>query len=149
KTTMLACAPSYSAPSFPSLQSFLDMLKMRLPAEKAAALDRFIAARGPISDLGHFVGAIANDVGAKLTTANDLCKQIRVFEQDQVEKLPLARQPEPGPRPSIRALGWGDLIVVREELAGYEAREVSHIENVLAGESTEHEYEHRHTVRDL
>jgi hypothetical protein len=36
--------------------------------------------------------------------------------------------------PIVRAVGIGDLQVVRQQLIGYEAREVSHIENVLEGE---------------
>ena len=36
--------------------------------------------------------------------------------------------------PIIRAIGIGDLQVVRQQLVGYEAGEVSHIENVLEGE---------------
>jgi hypothetical protein len=150
KATLLVDAASHDAPGPPNLdQSFLDALKKRLPAARAAVLDNFITARGLIPDFGDFLGALASDVGAKLTTANDLCKQIRVFEQDEVEKLPSARTPTSKTRPSIRALGWGDLIVVREELVGYEAHEVSHIENTLAGESTEHELEQRHTVQNL
>ncbi|MEM9552890.1 MAG: hypothetical protein AAGC60_01425 [Acidobacteriota bacterium] len=36
---------------------------------------------------------------------------------------------------TARVLGIGELVVVREELARYEAREISHIENVLASET--------------
>jgi hypothetical protein len=36
--------------------------------------------------------------------------------------------------PIVRAIGIGDLQVVRQQLIGYEAGEVSHIENVLEGE---------------
>lgn len=36
--------------------------------------------------------------------------------------------------PIIRAIGFGDLQVVRQQLIGYEAGEISHIENVLEGE---------------
>ena len=36
--------------------------------------------------------------------------------------------------PIVRAVGYGDLQVVRQQLIGYEAGEVSHIENVLEGE---------------
>ena len=33
-----------------------------------------------------------------------------------------------------RPIGIGDLQVVRQELIGYEVRDISHIENVLEGE---------------
>jgi hypothetical protein len=36
--------------------------------------------------------------------------------------------------PILRAIGKGDLLVVRQHVTGYEAGEVSHIENVLEGE---------------
>jgi hypothetical protein len=36
--------------------------------------------------------------------------------------------------PITRPIGIGDLQVVRQELIGYEAGEISHIENVLEGE---------------
>lgn len=43
--------------------------------------------------------------------------------------------------PAVRSLGFGDLYVVRENLKRYEAREISHIENVLPGESKKREHE--------
>jgi hypothetical protein len=152
KATVLFDGAGYDAHGRPpSLdQKFFDKLKKSLPTATAAVLDDFIKANGLIPHFDDFIDALGSNVGAKLTTANDLCKQIRVFEQDQVQNLPSARTPTPSQdRASIRALGWGDLIVVREELIGYEAREISHITNVLAGESSEHEHEQRHTVRNL
>ncbi|MGF6853952.1 hypothetical protein [Paraburkholderia sp. CI3] len=65
----------------------------------------------------------------------------------------LAGPPQPAPRPPIiRPIGVGDLLVVRQQLIGYEAGEVSHIENVLEGEllrrSTRREEVNELTITD-
>jgi hypothetical protein len=44
---------------------------------------------------------------------------------------------------AIQALGWGDLVVATERLVGYRADEISHIENVLAGEVKKREHQLR------
>jgi len=43
---------------------------------------------------------------------------------------------------SIQALGYGDLLVVKEHIIGYELGEIARIENVLSGENSQHQYEH-------
>jgi len=51
--------------------------------------------------------------------------------------VPAADTPPPAPDFShaiTRPVGIGNLLVVRQELVGYEAKEISHIENVLEGE---------------
>lgn len=51
--------------------------------------------------------------------------------------VPAAVGPPPAPDFShaiTRPVGIGNLLVVRQELVGYEAKEISHIENVLEGE---------------
>jgi len=120
---------------------------LREPARKV--LTTFLRQRGPINNFGDFVDDLQLDLHAKLTTANDLCKQIRVYEQSLTEQLPEARVPPTKVRPAITALGWGDLLVVREELVGYVAREISHIENVLAGESTARRHERSHRMETV
>ncbi len=44
-----------------------------------------------------------------------------------------APTPSPGP-PELRAVGVADLLVVKQQIKRYEAGEIAHIENVLAGE---------------
>jgi len=45
-----------------------------------------------------------------------------------------APTPSPGP-PELRAVGVADLLVVKQQIKRYEAGEIAHIENVLAGEA--------------
>ena len=58
--------------------------------------------------------------------------------------LPTApRTPSTVSRPLVAAVGWGDLVVARESLVGYTAREIAHIENILPGETKLREHERR------
>jgi len=98
---------------------------------------------------GDFTAGVDRGLLDKWWRANDLCQEIQVFEEESTQYLPKPRPVKAGPRPSIRAAGWGDLFVVREELAGYRAREISHIENALAGESTSRKHERRLEVREI
>jgi len=77
-----------------------------------------------------------------IAAANDACAQIRVWEEEEKQELPIPPSHESSEdRPSVRALGWGDLVVARERLMGYDANEIAHIENVLAGEEKVREHE--------
>jgi hypothetical protein len=124
--------------------NFLEALTRRLSPESGAVLTSFIAGHSAFTHVDDLTAGASADAGVKMVTANDLCKKIRVFEEELAEQLPPARMATGPERPAIRALGWGDLFVVREELVGYEAREISHIENVLAGESAAREHEMKH-----
>ncbi|MGH7545174.1 MAG: hypothetical protein ACREKI_03225, partial [Gemmatimonadota bacterium] len=72
-----------------------------------------------------------------------LCDSVQVFEGEQPLSTTHAAPTEVTDqnRPSIRALGFGDLIVARERLVRYDAREIAHIENVLPGEDRLREHE--------
>ncbi len=63
------------------------------------------------------------------------------------DSLPLPRELEGEGRASIRDIGFGDLLLARETLIGYEAREIAHIENVMSGEHKIREHE-RTKVRE-
>jgi hypothetical protein len=110
----------------------------------------FIRQHGVLNYVHDALTSLDVDARSKLINSNDLCKKIRVFEEEQYEQLPSARkQTDTTGRPSIRALGWGDLFVVREELIGYAASEISHIENILAGEAAVREFERKHKTIEL
>ena len=131
-------------------ESFFTELERRLSAEgKAAVTEAIGAGHGPGQSVDGLADHLDTAAEAALTTANLLCSRIRVFESDVPEYLPPATKPHESVRPSIQMLGWGDLMVVREELVGYEAREISHIENVLAGESARREHVRRHKTQVL
>jgi hypothetical protein len=82
--------------------------------------------------------------------ANLLCARIRVFESEQVTSLPAASAATPdAARPSVRAVGWGDLIVARERLVGYQAQEIAHVENVMPGEEKVRKHRRTKTVEQV
>jgi hypothetical protein len=90
------------------------------------------------------------DVKDVIVEANSICARIRVFESEQATSLPPPTVPTPGAgRPSVRAIGWGDLIVARERLVGYQAQEIAHIENVLPGEDKIRKHERTRTVEQV
>ena len=85
-----------------------------------------------------------------VVASNDACSRIKVFEEEEKEVLPAADSAEETEdRPSVQAIGWGDLVVARERLVGYDAKEIAHIENVLAGEEKVREHERTKTTKEI
>jgi hypothetical protein len=90
------------------------------------------------------------DTGKLIVEANDACAAIKVWEEEETQKPPEADTRTPTrDRPSVRAIGWGDLIVARERLIGYDANEIAHIENVLSGEEKIREHERTKTTEQV
>lgn len=82
--------------------------------------------------------------------ANRLCHQIKLWEDEEQSLLPEGKgKPQNTERPLVRSIGWGDLVVARERLIGYEAREIAHIENVMPGETRLREHERTRTVEQV
>ncbi len=92
----------------------------------------------------------AASVDALADTANSLCERVRLWDEDEESSLPTS---PPGSAAAetarVVAVGWGDLVVARERLVGYEAAEVAHIENVLAGEEKSREHERTTSFEEL
>lgn len=90
------------------------------------------------------------DPNRAIYEANRKCHQIRLWEDEKQSRLPDA---PPASRlkehPLVRAIGWGDLVVARERLIGYDAREVAHIENILPGEMKLREHQRERTVQEV
>lgn len=108
------------------------------------ALNRF----GTAADLDDLVGAL--DVGNSIGEANRVCAEIRAEEENLSEGLPTVPGAAPGhARPVVAAVGWGDLVVARESLVGYMAREIAHIENILPGEAKLREHERTSTTEEV
>lgn len=99
--------------------------------------------------IGDVSAVLEHDKGKNVRDANNLCSSIRVFEEQIVQKLPAPRPVQAGERPSVRSIGWGDLIVAQEELIAYEAKEIAHIENVLPGETKERSHERTLSIEEL
>jgi len=55
----------------------------------------------------------------------------------------------PHTRGDVTPAGVADLLVVRQQLVGYEAADVAHIENVLRGESKEREHTRRRETEEI
>lgn len=123
-------------------------VEARLTAPQTAlfrkAADRF----GAVADLDDLISGLVVD--AHIGDANRLCAEIRAIEEDLSEGLPtVAGGPASGARPFVVAAGWGDLIVARESLVGYTAREIAHIENVLPGETKLREHSRLSKTEDV
>jgi hypothetical protein len=87
------------------------------------------------------------DPGSVVDEANRLCHRIRIWEQEEHEQLPVGTPTDSSDvRPLLRAIGWGDLVVARERLVGYDAREIAHIENIMPGEAKLREHEKHHKL---
>lgn len=84
-----------------------------------------------------------------ISEANLTCHQIELWEAAELEDLPDAPAPKTRERPLVRAIGWGELVVARERLIGYEAREIAHIENVMSGEAKVRRHERQRTVEQV
>jgi hypothetical protein len=124
-------------------ETMVGTIGKRLPGRQAELLMTTIA-RIPNRD--HFdLDDLVNglDVSAVLEEANRVCAQIRAIEENQSGEFPTVEggtDPDVAP-PIVSSVGWGDLIVARETLVGYDAREISHIENILPGESKLREHQ--------
>ena len=129
-------------------ESFRSALASAVPSQAQPVLSDLFRRLGRLGVAEDFTAGVESEWLAVRERANDLCQRIRVFEEESTQILPTPGTVTPGPRPSIRAAGWGDLFVVREELAGYRAAEISHIENAMAGESTHRRHERRHEVSE-
>ena len=82
------------------------------------------------------------DIGPVIIDVNSLCMEIQAIEENLGESLPTVPvEPAPTAKPVVAAVGWGELIVARETLVGYDAREIAHIENILPGETKLREHQ--------
>ena len=130
--------------------SFYERLESRL-AERQKTLLNSVVSRMPggrPGDLDDLITGV-NSIGVR-DEANAICSQIQELEEQEQNALPVA-SPLPPERmqPSVKAVGWGDLVVARERLAGYRAREIAHIENILPGETKLREHERTSKTKEV
>jgi len=111
--------------------------------EADAALFRDVIKNAPSAQLENLNNLLTLfDVGIFIQAANLVCMQIQAIEENLGEALPtVPTQPVSSTTPIVAAVGWGDLIVARESLVGYDAREIAHIENILPGETKLREHQ--------
>lgn len=135
------------SPPLPLTQGFYTSLNVNLGVSENQLLQDALGTSRPTA-VDNVLAAL--DPGQLLAEANTLCRQIKIWEDQESEQLPDAPQPpQQGVRPLVRSIGWGDLVVVRERLIGYDAREVAHIENVMSGEEKRRSHERSRTVETL
>lgn len=80
--------------------------------------------------------------GALVVALNNLCTQINAIEESDADALPtVTPQSDPTQEAIVASVGWGELVLARETLVGYTAREIAHIENILPGETKLREHE--------
>lgn len=124
-------------------EAMIGTIKKRLPERQAKLLKETIAKipNRELFDLDDLIHGL--DVSVLLDEANQVCTQIRALEESLGGDFPTALgEAEAGAAPPIvSAVGWGDLVVARETLVGYNAREIAHIENILPGESKLREHQ--------
>lgn len=124
-------------------EAMIGAIQDRLPERQAKLFKETVAKipnrdRFDLDDLVHGL-----DVSVFLNEANQVCTQIRSIEESLGGEFPTVEgeaEPEAAP-PIVSAVGWGELIVARETLVGYDAREIAHIENILPGESKLREHQ--------
>jgi hypothetical protein len=125
-------------------EAMIGTIEKRLPERQAKLLKETIAKipnsdRFDLDDLVH--GLDVSNFNF-LDEANRICTQIRAIEESQSGEFPTVEgESDPAAPPIVSAVGWGDLIVARETLVGYIAREIAHIENILPGESKLREHQ--------
>lgn len=110
-----------------------------IPAGTRAKLGSTLGSAGEMTEMFEELGVFIE------AEDPDLCAEIQAVETAILSSLPPAPNPtKPDRPPLITSIGLGDLVVARERLVGYEAHEIAHIENVLAGESKRVENERLH-----
>ncbi|MGW3422456.1 hypothetical protein [Streptomyces phaeochromogenes] len=155
---LLPFFPSWKSPAPPGMRAGQPLL--RLDADFYARLHKLLTPREkalydsirsgfpkPDTHAEHDAG-LAPETWTN--EANKICHQIKLWEDAEHAELPDAGKQKPGKEhPLVRAVSWGELVVARERLIGYEAREIAHIENVMPGESKRREHERRRTVEQM
>lgn len=139
------------ARALPVTKAMLDDMRKRLGAGQAKVLEQTLE-RMPNRDsldLDDLLNGL--DVGAFFDEANRVCTQVRAIEQSLGGEFPVAAggRGQGAAPPIVSAVGWGELIVARETLVGYNAREIAHIENILPGESKLREHHRLSTTEQV
>ncbi|MHC2297251.1 hypothetical protein [Rhizobium mongolense] len=124
------------------------LIEDRLTDPQKNLYHNVMAGLGPVIDFDDVL--VGLDVNLYIDEANQICSEIRAIEENLSQGLPTVPGVTPEElRPVVSAVGWGDLIVARESLIGYTAREIAHIENVMPGESKIREHERTSTTEEV
>ncbi|MDJ0786154.1 MAG: hypothetical protein QNK05_05060, partial [Myxococcota bacterium] len=122
---------------------FYSMVEAALSPDERGEMDTALSSGG-VAFRPDLLDGLLDSLGVETLgdSANSLCERIRLWEDDEETRLPPGRPlTEEAVSPRVVATGWGDLVVARERLVGYEATDIAHVENVLAGEKKVREHE--------
>jgi len=111
-----------------------DRVNQRLGGSALAALKTGIGSLANDTHMDTSDLLTALDPGPLYGELNRICTQIHALDVPGIQ-LPTVQNTEQSTMPAVTAIGWGDLVVARESLVGYDAKEIAHIENILPGES--------------
>jgi hypothetical protein len=107
--------------------------------------------------MGHVVERSFRKVGTTLvaikTTKTSQWNALYGFDDGLIDFIPFPGPPSipstPSTRGKVEPAGIADLLMVRQQLIGYERADVAHIENVLKGEGKEREHSTRRETEEL
>lgn len=127
---------------------FFSTLENALTPDERLIFRELLGGSDPAADLEGLLDEFAPDTFTD--QANRICREIQLWEEAKIKRLPVASPTAASVvRPLLRAVGWGELVVARERLIGYEAREIAHIENVMPGEAKLRKHDRRRTVEQV
>jgi len=134
-----------STPTAPVLtwEALRELVEHRVASESERNVFRTLLARLPPGIAVNSDTVIdALTIQPFVDEANALCSELKALDDASTRDLPTAPPATTAPaQPIVSAVGWGDLIVVRESLIGYAAREIAHVENIMPGETKLREHE--------
>ena len=109
-----------------------------LPPTTGEAISDVAAARNIPSVAGANI-ASKKPAGKQVFIGGNLVSVDEICAEPAIRVTPAASPPVPLPQGygQVKMLGFGDLLVVKKQLIKYEAGEIAHIENVMAGETRE------------
>ena len=117
--------------------------KTILSKDEEVIFDQHISNKIPPNEnnLSHVFNLFTKEIDDLATLSNKQLTEINKFPSIYSSGL-FQRKKNSLLPPTIQTLGMMDLFVVREHLDRYEANEISHIENILQGETKTRNFEH-------
>lgn len=144
-------APTARSAAIPTWEAMEQLVEAQLSDESQRAALRTVLERMPRGrEVSSEALIDALTINPFVEEANALCSELRALEESDLKGLPTAPASTATPEhPIVSAIGWGDLVVARESLVGYEAREIAHIENIMPGETKLREHERIDTTEQV
>jgi hypothetical protein len=127
--------------------AFVAAMRTKLDATEAVLFDNLMARMGTETAPERFMAELSDEMESAVTESNRKLALLldsnlpTYYDASWGHALPVPSLLDPIiENGAVQALGWGDLIVAKERLVNYEAREIAHIENVLPNELKSREH---------